>query len=192
MDNEKYWTERYISTKTGWDIGYPSTPIKEYVDQLSDKDVKILIPGAGNSYEAEYLHNNGFNNVYVLDISKIPLENLIQRVPTFPMDHLIHDDFYSHQQQYDLILEQTFFCALPPSHRETYVTHVHKLLKPQSKLVGVLFGREFSKEGPPYGGTLSEYQALFEPKFEIQIMEECYNSIEPRMGSELFIKLKKI
>lgn len=41
---EKYWTERYLEGRTGWDIGYLSTPIKTYIDQLKDKDISILIP----------------------------------------------------------------------------------------------------------------------------------------------------
>ncbi|MCB0465166.1 MAG: SAM-dependent methyltransferase, partial [Aequorivita sp.] len=60
---ETFWNHKYLSGETGWDIGYVSTPIKEYIDQLSDKNLKILIPGGGNSYEAEYLFESGFNNV---------------------------------------------------------------------------------------------------------------------------------
>ena len=29
---EQYWSDRYIAGNTGWDIGYPSTPIQAYVD----------------------------------------------------------------------------------------------------------------------------------------------------------------
>ncbi len=47
---ENYWTNRYKIESTGWDIGYASTPLKEYIDQLSDKTIRILIPGAGNAY----------------------------------------------------------------------------------------------------------------------------------------------
>ena len=54
---------------TGWDIGGPSTPLVKYFDQLADKQRKILIPGAGNAYEAEYLWAQGFSNVHVLDIA---------------------------------------------------------------------------------------------------------------------------
>jgi len=63
----------------GWDIGYPSTPIKEYADQLTDKSIQILIPGAGNAYEAEYLWKQGFSNVHILDISEIPLKEFKKR-----------------------------------------------------------------------------------------------------------------
>ena len=36
------WNQRYISNNTGWDIGYVSTPIKEYIDQISNKKIKKM------------------------------------------------------------------------------------------------------------------------------------------------------
>lgn len=53
--NKSYWENRYTNNLIGWNIGYISTPLKTYIDQIKDKSLKILIPGAGNSYEAEYL-----------------------------------------------------------------------------------------------------------------------------------------
>ena len=41
----KYWDSRYVSDEIGWDIGYPSTPLKEYIDTIENKNLKILIPG---------------------------------------------------------------------------------------------------------------------------------------------------
>jgi methyl halide transferase len=29
---ETYWSDRYQKQITGWDIGYPSEPIKTYID----------------------------------------------------------------------------------------------------------------------------------------------------------------
>ena len=52
--HQSYWASRYLEKQTGWNIGYASTPITAYVDQLTNKAAKILIPGAGNAYEAEY------------------------------------------------------------------------------------------------------------------------------------------
>ena len=108
-EQETFWNHRYLSGETGWDIGYVSMPIKEYIDQLSDKNLKILIPGGGNSYEAEYLFNNDFNNVFVIDISSIPLKNLAERVPSFPQKNLLHRNFFELKDTFDLIFEQTFF-----------------------------------------------------------------------------------
>lgn len=118
---ETFWNHKYISGEIGWDIGYISTPFKEYFDQLHDKNLKILIAGGGNSYEAEYLFNKGFKNVFVVDISSIPLKNLAERVPSFPKENLLHSDFFELETTFNLIIEQTFFCALAPSLREEYV-----------------------------------------------------------------------
>lgn len=189
--NETFWTDRYRSGEVGWDIGYVSTPLKEYIDQLEDKDLKILIPGGGNSYEAEYLFNKGFSNVSVVDISRIPLDNLLKRVPDFPKENLLHQDFFKLDQTYDLILEQTFFCAQDPNLREKYVSKMHQLLKPKGKLVGLLFNIPLNDDKPPFGGSEAEYRLLFEDKFVIDIMETAHNSIPQRGGNELFIKLIK-
>ena len=89
-----------------------------------------------------------------------------------------------------MIIEQTFFCALNPALRKDYVDRMYELLKPGGKLVGVLFNRSF-EGGPPFGGSKEEYKELFDEKFVIKKMEDCYNSIEPRKDAEVFIILAK-
>ncbi|WP_175455576.1 methyltransferase domain-containing protein [Winogradskyella thalassocola] len=184
--NKAYWEERYTSHKTGWNIGYVSTPLKVYFDQLEDKTLKILIPGAGNSYEAEYLWNNGFKNVYVLDFAKQPLDNFKNRLPEFPQSQLLNANFFELDDSFDLIIEQTFFCALNPSLRSNYVKQMLQLLKPTGKLVGLLFNIELTEVGPPFGGNISEYQALFKQVFKIKVLKPSINSIKERQGNELF------
>ena len=187
--DEIFWNDKYISGQMGWDIGYVSTPLKEYIDQLTDKNIRILIPGGGNSYEAEYLFKQGFKNVEVVDISSIPLRNLKKRLPSFPTENLIHNNFFELKGQYDLILEQTFFCALNPSLREAYAEKMVELLKPSGKLVGLLFNVPLYDDKPPYGGDLEAYRKLFSKYFKIKKMEPAYNSIPPRAGNEVFISL---
>lgn len=192
MSNKEYWNSRYLESATGWDIGEISPPLKAYFDQLENKNIKILIPGGGNSYEAEYLYKSGFQNIYVNDIAKQPLENFKNRLPSFPDSNLLLRDFFEIDMKFDLIIEQTFFCALAVEKREAYVQKMHDLLLPEGKLTGVLFNTYFDKEGPPYGGSRAEYLQLFERKFIIKTLEQCYNSVTPRQGSELFfIFIKK-
>ena len=188
--DEQYWTERYDAGKDGWDLGCISPPIKEYIDQLTNKDIKILIPGAGNSHEAEYIHNQGFTNLYVCDISNVPLDNLKDRVTSFPIDNLIHRNFFEIQDEFDLVLEQTFFCALNPLLRQDYIEQMSKIIKPKGNLIGLLFSMEFDREGPPFGGVINNYKAMFSKKFDIRVITPCTNSIESRMGSELFINMR--
>jgi methyl halide transferase len=186
-----YWNNRYLNNDFVWDIGCVSPPLKMYTDQLFNKKIKILIPGAGNAYEADYLFENGFSQVYVLDFAAQPLQTIRQRQPLFPVLQLLEQDFFEHQGQYDLILEQTFFCALDPALRKNYASHMHQLLKPGGTLAGVLFNDTLNVAGPPFAGSKEEYVQLFEPLFEIKVMELCYNSIKPRQNRELFMVLKK-
>lgn len=189
--NEEFWDNRYQTNEIGWDLGVVSTPLKTYFDQLENKTLKILIPGGGNSHEAEYLHNYGFKNVCVVDLSKTALSNIKKRVPTFPKAHLIHSNFFDLEDSFDLIIEQTFFCALNPNLRTQYAQKMSELLSAKGKLVGLLFNAPLNEDHPPFGGNKDEYLKYFSPHFNIQIMDACYNSEESRNDRELFIKLLK-
>ncbi len=184
---EAYWTERWLNGQTGWDIGYASTPLVEYFDQVEDKDVKVLIPGCGNAYEAEAFLEMGFRNVFILDISPEAMKQFQQRCPEFPAEQCIVQDYFDHQGQYDIIVEQTFFCALHPSGRERYCKHTRELLAPEGKVIGLLFDDPLFTDHPPYGGNESEYRALFEKHFSVRKLELATNSIKPRQGREFFI-----
>lgn len=188
---ENYWEERWINEKTSWDIGYSSPAIEEYILQYPNKEASILIPGCGNAYEVEFLWNRGFSNITVLDISTTAAQILRDKYQDRKGVTVICEDFFNHHGKYDLIIEQTFFCALHPDFRPQYVNKMHGLLNKGGRIIGVLFNRVFEKDGPPFGGSVLEYQNLFNNDFEIQKMEKCYNSIEARKGSEVFINLKK-
>ncbi len=185
------WENRYQEKSTGWDIGHISTPLKEYFDQLKNKDQKILIPGCGNAYEAEHLWRSGFHHVHLLDIAPSPLQNFKSKLNDFPSQQLIQEDFFHHQGEYDLIIEQTFFCAIEPEQRRAYALKAHELLKKGGKLVGLLWSVELNEDHPPYGGSKEEYLDYFQDKFDIHTMERAHNSIAPRAERELFIILKK-
>lgn len=187
---QNYWSQRWEDQRTGWDIGYPSGPLKAYIDQLEDKAIKILIPGAGNAYEAEYLWQQGFKNVFVLDIAQQPLDQLQARVPGFPTEQLLQEDFFSHEGQYDLILEQTFYCSLLPTdlNRSSYARRMHELLQENGKLVGLWFDFPLNDapDKRPYGGSRELHLGYLAPYFEPIVFERAYNSIRPRQGNELF------
>lgn len=185
-----YWDQRFREDRTGWDIGAPSRPLITYIDQLRDPSLKILIPGCGYAWEGEYLHRKGFDQVYLLDVAPFAFESFRERVPDFPEEHLILEDFFQHEGTYDLILEQTFFCSFDPALRPRYAEKMAQLLRSGGTLAGVLFTFE-NDDGPPFGGNVEEYRAQFRPWFDLHIFEEAYNSIPPRMGNELFMVLRR-
>lgn len=194
MLNNNYWQARYINQETGWDVGQITPPIKDYIDGIKNKAAQILIPGCGNAHEASYLHENGFQNVYVCDWATAPLEALATRCPNFPEENLIQGNFFEFDLKgFDYVIEQTFFCAIDPNLRPQYAQKVASLLKNGGQLVGLLFNKnlQLDRPGPPFGGNKKEYLAYFEPHFSKIKIELCYNSIPPRAGSELFIQLQK-
>ena len=54
------WNQRYISKNTGWDIGFVSTPIKDYIDQINNilqqktEDDAILKLGRSPAFGTKY------------------------------------------------------------------------------------------------------------------------------------------
>lgn len=185
-----YWDSQYQSNTTGWDLGEISPPLKTYIDTLKDKTIRILIPGCGNTYEADYLLVRGFTNITVIDIAPTLVENLKIKFKDNPKINIVLGDFFEHQGEYDIIIEQTFFCALPPTMRQKYVWKMHQILAKKGKIAGLLFNRTF-ESGPPFGGSQEEYNLLFQHAFDFLKMEVSQNSATPRAGSELFIELQK-
>ena len=191
-----YWQARYATPgRAQWDAGRATPPLQAYFDQLSvNQSFKILIPGAGRAYEAEYLHRQGIGEVTVADFAPKPLAELAARVPDFPAANLWQADFFELDcaGQFDLLVEQTFFCALAPALRPAYAQQCARLLRPGGKLVGLLFDTEFAgATEPPFGGTRAEYRAYFEPYFDFVHFETAHNSLPARRGRELFICLRK-
>lgn len=189
MSNSEFWEDRWTSEQTGWDIGSAAPALVEYFKTIKNRDAFILIPGCGNAYEAEWLVENGYSNVYLIDIAPSAIEKVRKRIPALPGNQLICGDFFSVEiPKFDYIIEQTFFCAIDPSFRLQYSRRMFETLKTDGVLAGLLFNCTF-EGGPPFGGSEEEYRALFEPLFSIKNMKVTNLSIPPRAGRELFIEL---
>lgn len=186
-----YWQDRYSHHDTPWDIGSVSPPLRHFFDNLPDKKACILIPGAGNAYEAVYLHEQGFDNVWVCDWAPQAFEHLNAFAPDFPNERKLVADYFELDLKVDLIVEQTFFCAIHPDLRRDYARKSAQLLKPSGILAGLLFSVDFEKEGPPFGGSAQEYEAIFSDHFDILDLSPCSLSIGPRAGRELWVHFKK-
>lgn len=188
--NANYWDTQYQNNEINWDLHQVSPPLKKYFDQLENKNIAILIAGCGNAYEAEYLYALGFQNITLVDISHTLVAALIEKFKDTTIN-VVYQDIFEHNGQYDLIVEQTLFCAIDPSLRKKYVAKMHELLSKNGKLVGLLFDKEFENPGPPFGGCKCQYEPLFSPYFTFNTFEACINSIQQRQGEELFINFSK-
>ncbi len=186
-----YWNDRWITNRKGWDIGYPSPSIIAYMNKFVNKEARILIPGCGNAYEASALISSGFKRITLIDIAEKAVEILREKFKDNQEVEIICGDFFELNATFDVIIEQTFFCAIDPALRPQYVLKTAELLRDKGKLIGLLFDIEFEKIRPPFGGTASEYQTLFEPLFNLLQLTACKDSIPERQGAELFIEFEK-
>ncbi|MCF8372042.1 MAG: methyltransferase domain-containing protein [Bacteroidales bacterium] len=190
--DSEYWDQHYHpNRKPGWDIGYASPALMAFCEKLENKELRILIPGAGHAWEAEHLSRMGFANVFIVEFAPRAIENFLSRFPQFPESKIIREDFFALTGKFDLILEQTFFTSLPRTSRAKYVRQMYNLLRPGGKLVGLLFNHDFDGDHPPFGATREEYMELFMPYFKIKTFEPATNSIKPRQGREFFMILEK-
>ncbi|ATL49799.1 SAM-dependent methyltransferase [Chitinophaga caeni] len=188
--DKHYWNQRYRTGATGWDLGQVSPPIAAYIDQCQNLKARILIPGGGNSYEAQYLWEKGFTDITVVDISDELIENLKRKYRDTGIK-FISEDFFQHLGEYDIIIEQTFLSALDPSLRDRYAKKMYSLLWQNGRFIGVIFKRQFDEPGPPFGGSVKDYRRLFEPYFDFHTFAPCVNSHPARQGSELFFSFRK-
>jgi SAM-dependent methyltransferase len=193
MENneQEFWEMRWQHQQTGWDLGVISPPIKQYIDSIDDKNQRILIPGCGNAHEAVYLLEKGFTNVTVIDIAPSLTNILTTQLQSYITSQkltVMCGDFFELKGSYDLIIEQTFFCAIHPSLRNQYAQQIKNLLAPSGRLVGLLFDKIF-EGGPPFGGNIKEYEGYFKPIFKNVSISPCSTSAKPRAGNEVWIEL---
>ena len=77
---------------------------------------------------------------------------------------VLHKDFFSlddsHDGVYDLVLEQTFFCAIAPPQRKDYVQKVSRVLKPEGMLIGLFYHTD-KEGGPPFNTSYEDTKKKF-------------------------------
>lgn len=187
---DTYWESRYRQSDFPWDLGHASRPLVDWLSQHARPDLRILIPGGGLGWELEWLWQKGFRALTQIDIAHYTAEAIVRRNPLLA-PHLRTGDFFELEGAFDLIIEQTFFCALNPAQRPDYARHMAQLLAPGGLLAGVWFCFPLTEQGPPFGGSPEEYLGLLKPYFESVVWQPCTNSEPSREGKEIWLEVRK-
>ncbi|XP_010554400.1 PREDICTED: probable thiol methyltransferase 2 [Tarenaya hassleriana] len=99
----------------------------------------------------------------------------------------IKEDFFTWQQseQFDLIFDSNFFCAIKPHMRPMWARRMKELLKPDGELITLMFMADGQAGGPPYKVSASDYRAVLIPLgFEAVSIVDNELALEPRKGLE--------
>ena len=198
MDEKDYkcedWQRHYEENDLGWDLGQVAPPFVKLWQEEKLPLGKVLVPGCGRGHEVVFLAENGFD-VTAIDFSSGAVTYLKNALKKRNLEgRILHQDFFSldesHEGVYDLVLEQTFFCAISPKQRRDYVLNVSRILKPGGILVGLFYHTD-EQGGPPYNTTREDIEMHFSKNFEIQELDKTSLSTEQRKDKEWLGILKK-
>ena len=195
VENPIFWNCKYLNNEVGWDLGKP-TPI--FIDQEKSfkKKSHILVPGCGLGHDALYFAKKK-HIVDALDFSKYAIDYIIDISSQKNIDiNAINCDFFllddTFNMKYDYIVEYTFYCAINPSKRLLYAKKCFDLLKNKGVLKGLFLPLNIETcNNPPYHVTLDEIKNIFSHYFDILKIDTEINSIDKRLGNEVYIEMIK-
>lgn len=189
------WQGYYDQDDLRWDLGEVSPPLKRLWEKGVLEPGRTIIPGCGQGHEVIFFAQQGFE-VTGVEYTEGGVGLLRENLEKAGLQgKVVHSDFFeldaSHHGRYDLMLEQTFFCAIHPRDRTRYVDTARRILKPGGMLAG-LFYNTGEEDGPPYNTTEEDILQSFSDGFKIVRLEKCDHSIESRQGKELLAILQRI
>lgn len=143
-------------------------------------DAKGLVPGTGSGHDAFALATMpGIKTVVGLDIVSQAIETakglLALRTDDEQVDiQLIVEDFFQHSptQLYDVILDHTFLCALPPSQRQEWARKMSSLTLQGGALITYMFPLSSHSGGPPFALSTRIYSDLLGADFDLEYIRD--------------------
>ncbi len=189
------WQRHYDENDLGWDLGQVAPPFVSLLESNTIVPGKTLVPGCGRGHEVIFLAENGFE-VTAVDYSAGAVNHLNSVIQKRQLNsQILYLDFFAldstHDGIYDLLIEQTFFCAISPVQRPLYVATVARALRKGGMIAG-LFYHTGQEGGPPFNTTREDIINHFSDSFEIKELDQAMNSAEERKEKEwLAILVKK-
>lgn len=191
----EFWNGKYADESTPWDLGNVSPPVRKMVQTEFPDSGRVMIPGAGRGYEALYLAHRGYRVTAVdyADEAVRFLREACERegVAIDVQQRDIFDVPPDQHEVFDILLEQTCFCAIDPRDRARYETMAHTLLKPGGRLIGVFMEVPFD-DGPPYNCPLDVVRGFFPPDRWRFDSTAPVDPPEPRPGPEYYLNYTRL
>jgi len=185
------WDQAYQENFTPWDKGSPSPPLVEWFSRHQARG-SALVPGCGVGHDVAHLISLGFDALG-LDIAPKAVARAQARYPQHAA-RFVQGDLFAFHGQFDVVVEHTCLCALPPEWRVRYRDAVVSLLKPGGLLVGIWFVNpemDPGETGPPFGISQEELLRLMTPALtlvESYVPQVAYPGREGREMVAVFSK----
>ena len=189
VGQEKFWTDIYQNEKPGWELEKPSPILVEMLPKLKLAKSRILVLGSGSGNDAAHFAEYG-HVVTAVDFSDEAIARAKQKYSQLKNINWVQADVFKLNHdwdaQFDVIFEHTLYCAIDPEKRNELTKVWRRLLIPSGFLMAIFFVME-KKGKPPFGGTEWEIRERLKKSFQFLYWTRARNSIERRLGRELFV-----
>ncbi len=185
----KDWEKAYQKGVTPWDKGFASPPLTQWL-QGHILNGKVLVLGCGLGHDVRLFSKNSAR-VTGIDISHTAI-NEAKKIPVLNNESYKVADFFnldsSYNQSFDWVVEHTFFCAITPDLRYSYVKNLVKVLRPKGFFLAVFFLKDSDDSnlnGPPYKIDRKAVEEYFGNDFYLReaYIPDTHYDCRPR-GSE--------
>jgi SAM-dependent methyltransferase len=193
VEKADFWTNIYQTEQPRWELEQPTPSLVDLLPRLKLPKSRILVLGCGSGNDAAYFAEQG-HVVTAIDISDEALSRGRKKFSRFENIQWLQADLFKlgreHDQSYDVIFENTCFCAINPAKRSELVQIWRRLLAPGGFLMANLFVME-KRNNPPFGSTEWELRERLKKNFHFVFWGRWHQSIDRRNGKELLIYAQK-
>jgi SAM-dependent methyltransferase len=194
VEKSQYWSEIYNGEENpGWNLNKPAEAFKDMLPRLKLPKSRILVLGCGEGHDAAFFAEAG-HVVTAVDFSKEAIERGRKKYAHLSNLSFYEENIFQLPQEwnfsFDMVVEHTCYCAIPPEQRNELVRLYRRMLHDEGQLMAVFFAME-KRSGPPYGSTEWEIRRRTEAGFHYLFWGRLRNSLPNREGRELFVLAKK-
>jgi len=187
------WEARYRSGEIPWDLGEAPPILAQLLGKIVERDLDILVPGAGYGHDALAWAHAG-HRATAVDIAPTAVAGVAARAREagLDLDAIVADLFALPEDwrgRFDAVWEQTCFCAVNPDQRALYVDAMADVLKPGGMLYALLWNHGM-EGGPPWSINESDVRTWFTTRFEVEHVDDVEQSAGERYH-EFVVRMRR-
>ena len=193
IKDSDWWTNVYREEiNPGWDLKKPHPAFADTFPRMKQPRSRIMVLGSGEGHDAAYFAEIG-HIVTAVDFSEEAIARAKSHYGSFPINFMHASAFQlpkAFDKNVDIMIEHTFFCAIPPEKRHQLVQTWNRCLVNGGLLMAVFFVTE-KRAGPPYGASEWEIRERLKKDYTILFWGRWRQSPGRRQGRELFVLAQK-
>ncbi|KZT02033.1 thiol methyltransferase 1 [Laetiporus sulphureus 93-53] len=196
------WDNAWKEKVTPWDAGQSQPPLRELLASRElplPKAGRALVPGCGRGYDAILIATVLGLDTTGLDISESAVQaaTALAESSSIPAGTKISfqiNDFFTLEDQFDLIYDYTFFVAIPPARRPEWGRQMRDLIKPGGYLITLVFPimDQPLDVGPPFFVRPEHYVEVLGDGWEKVLDRVPENSQETHKDKERLIVYRRL